>query len=118
MKVQPPLLISQSNPQLHKMYVGYAVLCLRKVDNVLAELCGMQNASLDNMIGEIKQQRAKLVETDEAYADADTYMNILRTGRIDPEECSGAPSGATNCAAIDPSRLGQAKPVAKERKRR
>ena len=110
MKVQPPLLISQSNPQLHKMYVGYAVLCLRKVDNVLAELCGMQNASLDNMIGEIKQQRAKLVETDEAYADADTYMNILRTGRIEPEEYA-------NGEATDPGLTNAVQP-AKERKRR
>ena len=71
----------KENPELHMFYVKSAVQHLRTIDKCVKTLSKYSNLNLwDSQIA-LDKQRAKLVRTNAAYADANEILKLIRTAK-------------------------------------
>lgn len=59
-----------NNPALHALYVGWAMHHLIAINKAIDELDAFSNINLLDIIADLRDNRAELINTDEAYRDA------------------------------------------------
>jgi hypothetical protein len=70
------------NPGLHLLYVKWAIMHLRSIDNALKDLERHSNLNLLDIMQAMHVERQKLVDTNAAYADAQEIITAYRTGKL------------------------------------
>ena len=67
----------KTNPGLHLLYVKTAVKHLVAIDDMLLKLNDFSNGNMMGAIEALDNERAKLVKTNAAYADADEIIKSI-----------------------------------------
>lgn len=77
---------SRANPALHMLYVKTAVKHLSMVDEMIRKIGGCSNLNSDEFAYALQAVRAKKVQENTAYRDADEILTTARTRKdIEPQ---------------------------------
>ena len=67
-----------SNPGLHALYTRAAVEHLLLIDDMIKQLCSCSNTNLWDVVNSLELERTKLVNANQAYADAQEIIDVIR----------------------------------------
>lgn len=80
----------ESNPGLHLLYVKWAVLHLKEIDNCMEKLLKFSNINLHDVVQAMHLEREKLITENAAYADANEILLSLQGKSLPLEEAERA----------------------------
>jgi len=71
----------KTNPGLHRLYVEWAVRHIALFDRVIEAFGGEANLNMMDVTIAVMNERAKLIKTNAAYAEAEKLINIFKSVR-------------------------------------
>ncbi len=106
--------VSQSNPGLHELYVGWAMHHLTIINTFLTELEAFSNGSLMDMGLSVAEERRKLIMEDTAYRDAAARL-MAGMPLIDMRHIGITQVGDDEPAAVPPKKTSYDKRTGRKR---
>jgi|HubBroStandDraft_3_1064219.scaffolds.fasta_scaffold00013_12 hypothetical protein len=70
----------ESNPKLHRLYVKGAAIDLALIDKQMKKLADRCRTPLFGILAAMEAERAKLVDEEAAYHDADVIIRSMKAG--------------------------------------
>ncbi len=92
--------LSTTNPGLHNLYVGWAMMHLDTINDTIEELDNYSNTSLFGVTNAMRAERAKLIKGDAAYRDAAARLmagDPIPDEDTDPSHLEDLPEAPINC---------------------
>lgn len=75
----------ESNPGLHMLYTKWAIKHLVVIDEFYQKISNFSNLNMMDLLETIKNERAKLILTNAAYADADEILESIKKHKVQEE---------------------------------
>lgn len=69
---------SATKPELHRIYVKFAISGLTAIDRAAALIAAESKTSIMGCLMALQTEREKLIQEDAAYAEADELLKIAR----------------------------------------